>query len=80
MLRHLAQLQDSCEATLATWGPCTQVVMAAQVGGDMEGTRVQHISVGLHHVGALAATTQMRQLPKGAQVCHTWSPVCGRDI
>ena len=42
---------------------------SAQVGGDMEGARVQHISVGLQHVAALAVSTQMRQLPGRVQVC-----------
>ena len=34
----------------------------------MEGARVQHVSVGLQHVAALAVSTQMRQLPGRAQV------------
>ena len=37
----------------------------------MEGTRVQHISVGLHHVGALAAATHVRQLPGRPQASST---------
>ena len=42
-------------------------LVLAQVGGDMEGARVQHVSVGLQHVAALAVSTQMRQLPGRAQ-------------
>ena len=47
-----------------------------QVGGDMEGARVQHVSVGLQHVAALAVSTQMRQLPGRAQV-HPRANPCG---
>ena len=54
-------------AAAARQGSCIRA--GVQVTGDMDGTRVQHISVGLHHVGALAATTSFRQLPGRTQVC-----------